>query len=118
MLYSLSATYTPGKKGGNFGLPLGAKISVEEGTFVKKEHITCHVLAPSERWHQNPQLSPDEHIASEYFVLTSSLSTLRKPVIVQLPFYPIDDQHMELNVKGKWKDDTDWINTGFLLKVF
>ncbi|XP_041373301.1 uncharacterized protein LOC121386465 isoform X2 [Gigantopelta aegis] len=113
---NLSVSYTPGKKGGSFGLPLGAKISIEEGTFLKKDHITCLVLAPSDRWRQNPQLAPDEHIASEYFHLTSSHATLKKPVIVQLPFYPIDDQHMELNVKGKWKDDTDWINTGFLKK--
>ncbi|XP_060067981.1 uncharacterized protein LOC132548173 [Ylistrum balloti] len=112
----LKVTYTPGKKGGSYGLPVGAKLVVPEGLFGKKDSITCQVAPPAQRWRHCPVLTTYEHMTSEIFVLTSTLQTLKKNIIVQIPFYQIDPEHNELNVKGKWKDENEWVNVGFLKK--
>ncbi|XP_033758969.1 uncharacterized protein LOC117341221 isoform X2 [Pecten maximus] len=112
----LKVTYTPGKKGGSYGLPVGAKLVVPEGLFGKKDSITCQVAPPAQRWRHCPVLTPYEHMTSEIFVLTSTVQTLKKNIIVQIPFYQIDPEHNELNVKGKWKDENEWVNVGFLKK--
>ncbi|XP_050417521.1 uncharacterized protein LOC126830967 [Patella vulgata] len=113
---NLKASYQPGKKGGNFGLPLGAKLTVPEGDFNKKESITCQVIPPSQRWRNSPVLSADESITSEVFKLTSSVHIMKTPIIVQLPYYPTKSDHSEINVKGKWRGETDWVDIGFLQK--
>ncbi|XP_069115916.1 uncharacterized protein [Argopecten irradians] len=112
----LKVTYTPGKKGGSYGLPVGAKLVVPEGLFGKKDSITCQVAPPAQRWRHCPVLTSYEHMTSEIFVLTSTVQTLKKNIIVQIPFYQIDPEHNELNVKGKWKDENEWVNVGFLKK--
>ena len=35
----------------------------------------------------------------------------------QIPYYQIDSEHCEVNVKGKWKDENEWVDIGFLRKV-
>ncbi|XP_052806992.1 uncharacterized protein LOC128236154 isoform X3 [Mya arenaria] len=112
----LKVSYTPGKKGGNFGLPLGAKLMVPDGVFGKKDSITCEVAPPTQRWKYTPVLPVHEHLTSEIFQFTSSLAILKKAVVIQIPFYPIDTQHSEINVKGRWKDENEWVNVGFLKK--
>ncbi|ESO88504.1 hypothetical protein LOTGIDRAFT_234556 [Lottia gigantea] len=113
---NLKASYQPGKKGGNFGLPLGAKLTVPEGNFNKKESITCQVTSPSTRWRHCPQLPADEHITSEIFKLTSSVHIMKTPIIVQLPYYPLQNDKCEINVKGKWRGELEWVDVGFLKK--
>ncbi|XP_067667863.1 uncharacterized protein [Haliotis asinina] len=113
---NLKTTYGPGKKGGNFALPLGAKISIPDGVFSKKDSITCQVAPPSGRWRHLPELPHSEHMASEIFILSSSVHPLKKSVIVQLPYYHVDLEHNELNVKGRWKDEAEWVDIGFLKK--
>lgn len=113
----LKVSYTPGKKGGNFGLPLGAKLTVPEGLFGKKDHISCQVAPPSQRWRHSPILPYYEHLTSEIFILNSSVHPLKKSVIVRIPYYQIDTQHNEINVKGQWKDENEWVNVGFLHKA-
>ncbi|KAK3107162.1 hypothetical protein FSP39_008363 [Pinctada imbricata] len=112
----LHVSYTPGKKGGNFGLPLGGKLSIPDGLFTKKQNISCQVAAPSQRWRHLPTLPSYEHMTSEIFILNSSLHPLKKNIIVQIPYYQIDTDHNEVNVKGKWKDENEWIDVGFLKK--
>lgn len=56
-------------------------------------------------------------MASEIFILSSSVHPLKKAVIVQLPYYYVDLEHNELNVKGRWKDEAEWVDVGFLKKV-
>lgn len=113
----LKVSYTPGKKGGNFGLPLGAKLTVPEGLFGKKDSISCQVAPPSQRWRHSPVLPYYEHLTSEIFILNSSVHPLKKNVIVRIPYYQIDSEHNEINVKGKWKDENEWVNVGFLHKT-
>ena len=115
--FSLKVSYTPGKKGGNFGLPLGAKLTVPDGIFNKKDSITCEVAPPSQRWKYTPVLPVHEHLTSEIFLFSSTVSILKKTVVIQIPYYPIDSEHSEINVKGKWKDENEWVDVGFLKKV-
>ncbi|KAL5020102.1 hypothetical protein ScPMuIL_002994 [Solemya velum] len=112
----LKISYTPGKKGGNFGLPLGAKLTVPDGVFGKKDSITCQVAPPTSRWRYSPVLPFYEHMTSEIFCLTTSLNVLKKSLVVQIPYYNVDVEHSEINVKGKWKDELDWVDVGFLRK--
>lgn len=112
----LKVSYSPGKKGGNFGLPLGAKLTVPEGLFGKKDSISCQVAPPSQRWRHSPVLPYYEHLTSEIFILNSTVHPLKKSVIVRIPYYQIDSEHNEINVKGKWKDEEEWVNVGFLHK--
>lgn len=113
----MKVTYSPGKKGGNFGLPIGAKLSVPDSLFGKKDTITCQVAPPAQRWRHCPVLPPYEHVTSEIFSLNSTAHPLKKNIIVQLPFFQIDTDYNEINVKGKWKDENEWVNVGFLKKV-
>lgn len=113
----MKVSYSPGKKGGNFGLPLGAKLTVPEGLFGKKDSISCQVAPPSQRWRHSPVLPYYEHLTSEIFILNSTVHPLKKSVIVRIPYYQIDSEHNEINVKGKWKDEEEWVNVGFLHKV-
>lgn len=112
----LKVSYSPGKKGGNYGLPLGAKLIVPDGVFTKKDSITCQVAPPTQRWKYTPVLPPNEHLTSEIFLLSSSLSLLKKAIVIQIPYYRIDSDHCEINVKGKWKDENEWVDIGFLRK--
>ncbi|KAL4229246.1 hypothetical protein ACF0H5_012286 [Mactra antiquata] len=112
----LKVSYTPGKKGGNFGLPLGAKLVVPDGIFNKKDSITCEVAPPTQRWKYAPVLPIHEHLTSEIFQFTSTVNILKKSVVIQIPYYPIDLEHSEINVKGKWKDEKEWVDVGFLRK--
>lgn len=112
----LKVNYSPGKKGGNFGLPLGAKLIVPDGIFGKKDNISCEVAAPTQRWKYTPVLPGHEHLTSEIFLFSSTLSVLKKAVVIQIPYYQIDLEHCEINVKGKWKDEHEWVNVGFLRK--
>ncbi|XP_053408995.1 uncharacterized protein LOC123561650 isoform X2 [Mercenaria mercenaria] len=112
----LKVSYSPGKKGGNFGLPLGAKLIVPDGIFNKKDNITCEVAPPTQRWKYTPVLPLHEHLTSEIFLFSSSVSILKKAVVIQIPYYPIDPEHSEINVKGKWKDENEWVDVGFLRK--
>ncbi|XP_052273426.1 uncharacterized protein LOC127873585 isoform X2 [Dreissena polymorpha] len=112
----LKVSYTPGKKGGNFGLPLGAKLMVPDGVFNKKDSITCEVAPPAQRWKFTPVLPVYEHLTSEIFQFSSTVAILKKAVVIQIPFYAIDTEHSEINVKGKWKDEHEWVNVGFLKK--
>jgi hypothetical protein len=116
--FSLKVSYSPGKKGGNFGLPLGAKLIVPESIFNKKDNITCEVAPPTQRWKYTPVLPVHEHLTSEIFLFSSSVSILKKAVVIQIPYYPIDPEHSEINVKGKWKDENEWVDVGFLKKVY
>ncbi|KAL3885766.1 hypothetical protein ACJMK2_025807 [Sinanodonta woodiana] len=112
----LKVSYTPGKKGGNFGLPLGAKMIVPDGVFSKKDSITCQVAAPTQRWRYTPVLPSSEHLTSEIFIFSSTLHPLKKSIMIQLPYYQVDSEHAEINVKGKWKDENEWVDVGFLKK--
>ena len=119
--FSLKVSYTPGKKGGNFGLPLGAKLIVPDNIiqFTKKStfSITCEVAAPTQRWKYTPVLPGNEHMTSEIFMFSSNQSVLKKALVIQIPYYQIDLEHCEINVKGKWKDENEWVDVGFLRKV-
>lgn len=42
---------------------------------------------------------------------------LKKSVIIQIPYYQIETEHNEINVKGKWSDENEWVDVGFLKKV-
>lgn len=112
----LKVSYSPGKKGGNYGLPLGAKLIVPDGVFNKKDSITCQVAPPTQRWKYTPVLPPNEHLTSEIFLFSSTLHLLKKAIVIQIPFYQIDTDHCEVNVKGKWKDENEWVDIGFLRK--
>lgn len=114
---SLKVTYSPGKKGGNFGLPNGGKLILPEGLFGKKDTITCQVASPSQRWKYYPTLPSYEHITSEIYTLQSTMHPLKKSVIIQIPYYQIETEHNEINVKGKWSDENEWVDVGFLKKV-
>lgn len=112
----LKVTYSPGKKGGNFGLPNGGKLILPEGLFGKKDTITCQVASPSQRWKYYPTLPSYEHITSEIYTLQSTMHPLKKSVIIQIPYYQIETEHNEINVKGKWSDENEWVDVGFLKK--
>ncbi|XP_062610303.1 uncharacterized protein LOC134272084 isoform X2 [Saccostrea cucullata] len=112
----LKVTYSPGKKGGNFGLPLGGKLILPDGLFGKKDTISCQVASPSLRWKYYPTLPSYEHITSEIYTLQSTMHPLKKTVIVQIPYYQIDTEHNEINVKGQWSDESEWVDVGFLKK--
>ena len=77
-------SYSPGKKGGNYGLPLGAKLIVPDGVFNKKDSITCQVAAPTQRWKYTPVLPSNEHLTSEIFLFSSTLQLLKKAVVIQV----------------------------------
>ena len=60
---SLKTSHTPGRKGGVFSLPLGAKIIVPEVLFGKKDTISCSVASPDSRWQTCPAHLPSyEHV--------------------------------------------------------
>lgn len=42
---------------------------------------------------------------------------LKKSVIIQIPYYQIETEHNEINVKGKWSDENEWVDVGFLKKA-
>ena len=86
LCFSLKVSYSPGKKGGNYGLPLGAKLIVPDGVFAKKDSITCQVAAPTQRWKYTPALQPSEHLTSEIFMLSSTLNLLKKAIVVQVSY--------------------------------
>ncbi|XP_070201455.1 uncharacterized protein [Littorina saxatilis] len=135
---NLRSSCTPGKSGGTFRLPFGAKVVVPEGACTKREFITCKVAAPGQRWQHHPSF-PGEHLTSEIFTLTgniklqqsksvpperrrsvrrqSSPSFIRKrTILLILPYSPPTDKFLELNVKGIWKDEVTWTDVGFMLK--
>ncbi|KAK3736491.1 hypothetical protein RRG08_045081, partial [Elysia crispata] len=114
---SLKTSHTPGRKGGVFSLPLGAKIIVPEVLFGKKDTISCSVASPDSRWQTCPAHLPSyEHVNSEIFTLKSNLHNLKKSIIVQIPFHPVNSEFHEVNVKGKWVGEAEWVNVGFLTK--
>lgn len=111
---NLKATYSPGKSGGTYGLPLGAKLFVPEGLCSKKDTITCRVAPPSQRWQHLPSF-PGEYLTSEIYTLTGTVN-MKRTVIIQLPYYQVTETMSDLNVKGKWKDEVTWVDVGFLKK--
>ena len=42
---------------------------------------------------------------------------LQRSVILILPYNPPPHKFLDLNVKGLWKDDTAWVDVGFIPKV-
>ncbi|GFO29718.1 hypothetical protein PoB_005622300 [Plakobranchus ocellatus] len=114
---SLKAVHTPGRKGGVFPLPLGAKVTVPEALFGKKDTISCSVASPETRWQTCPATLPSyEHVNSEIYTFKSNLNNLKKSIMVQIPFHPVDSEFHEVNVKGKWSGESEWVNVGFLVK--
>ena len=54
--FRLIAELAPGKKGGDFDLPFGGRISIEAGTLNKKDVVTCCMISPSDRYKYIPPL--------------------------------------------------------------
>ena len=54
--FRLISEITPGKKGGDFELPFGGKISVPSGVFQKRDVVTCCIVSPSNRYKYLPPL--------------------------------------------------------------
>ena len=52
----LISEITPGKKGGEFELPFGGKLTVPSGVFQKKDVVTCCQVSPSNRYKYLPPL--------------------------------------------------------------
>ncbi|KAH9499416.1 hypothetical protein Btru_003406 [Bulinus truncatus] len=114
---SLFAVLTPGKSGGTFNLPLGAKLKIPAACLGKKDSITCQVASPNTRWLTCPHFLPsNEHITSEIFTVKTSAKSLKKNVVLLLPFQPAKHEFEEINVKGRWTEGTEWVNVGFLIK--
>ena len=66
----------PGRSGGTFNFPLGAKLKVCEGTCSKKDNFVCKAVSPSQRWRY--KLAFDrEHLTSEIFILSGSANVKR-----------------------------------------
>lgn len=49
--------------------------------------------------------------------MTSSHRVLKKPLVLQIPYYPVELEYNELNVKGRWDGEIDWTDIGFIEKV-
>ena len=60
-----------GKKGGDFDLPYGGRISIPGGAVGKKDTVTCCVVSPSDRHKYLPDLSTNEKLLSEIYLLAS-----------------------------------------------
>ncbi|XP_076458017.1 uncharacterized protein LOC143291763 isoform X2 [Babylonia areolata] len=131
---NVKETYSPGRSGGTYDLPLGGRLVVPDGICSKKDTITCTVVPPNLRWRYTPSF-PGEHLTSEIFVIsgTGSLKQTRprsvrsarrstgsqpppKTVGLVLPYYPPQGKHVEVNVKGMWRDECTWVDVGFIPK--
>nr|KAI8745658.1 hypothetical protein BgiMline_019374 [Biomphalaria glabrata] len=114
---SLTVVHTCGKSGGTFSLPFGAQLKVPEACLGKKDTITCQVASPNTRWLTCPHhLYSYELVNSELYTLKSSAKCFKKNVLLLLPFKSAQHEFQEINVKGKWTDEAEWINVGFLVK--
>uniref|UniRef100_A0A2C9LZF0 ZU5 domain-containing protein n=1 Tax=Biomphalaria glabrata TaxID=6526 RepID=A0A2C9LZF0_BIOGL len=114
---SLTVVHTCGKSGGTFSLPFGAQLKVPEACLSKKDTITCQVASPNTRWLTCPHhLYSYELVNSELYTLKSSAKCFKKNVLLLLPFKSAQHEFQEINVKGKWTDEAEWINVGFLVK--
>ena len=54
---------------------------------------------------------------SEIYTLKATVHGLKKNVVVQIPFKRVDCDFMDVNVKGKWTGEGEWVDVGFLHKV-
>lgn len=107
------AEITPGKKGGNFDLPFGGRISVHAGCFGKKDVVTCCMVAPSSRYKYLPPLGPQEKLLSEILLFSTSSKTLKKPVSIKFPHYKDNFELFDIALLVKRVEDENWTRAEF-----
>ena len=96
---------------------MGGKLIIPEGVLNKKDYVDCGVVSPGNRFKNAPKLDIDERLLSEIYKVDTSYNHVKTPIFLQIPYQEIDNRLYEINVRGLWPKEEEWVNVGFLVKV-